>query len=71
VTDEVGAVRKVAKQPDIEVVAAFFGGELAAWDDAMPPVSGRGLGLLGWPWLLLKARNELAREYLKGVSLKI
>lgn len=37
-SDEIGAVCKGTEEADVEVVAAFFGGELRARDDAMPAV---------------------------------
>lgn len=38
--DEVCAMCEGAEEAYVEVVAAFFGGELGAWDGAVPTVVG-------------------------------
>lgn len=40
VADEICSVREGTEESDVEVIAAIFGGELGAGDDAMPSISG-------------------------------
>jgi hypothetical protein len=48
-TNKVGSMGEWTKESDVEVIAAFFGGEVIAWDDAMPSIC--GCGVVSWIYL--------------------